>query len=41
MVVLDFVLNWHFGVGLIVGWKVLPYLIDFAKSDFGKKFLKK
>lgn len=36
MVVLDFVLNWHFGVGLIVGWKVLPYLID-----FGKKFLKK
>lgn len=36
MTVLDFVLNLHFAVGLIVGWKVLPYLID-----FGKKFLKK
>ena len=36
MVVLDFVLNWHFGVGLIVGWKVLPYLIN-----VGKKFLDK
>lgn len=36
MVVLDFVLNWQFIVGLVVGWKVLPYLIDFTK-----KFLKK
>lgn len=31
MAVLDFVLNWNFGVGLVVGWKVLPYLLDFVK----------
>ena len=36
MAVLDFVLNLQFAVGLIVGWKVVPFLID-----FGKKFLKK
>ena len=36
MAVLDFVLNLQFAVGLVVGWKVLPYLIDFAK-----RFLKK
>ena len=36
MVVLDFVLNWHFVVGLVVGWKVLPYLIDFAKKFLNK-----
>ena len=36
MAVLDFVLNFQFAVGLVVGWKVLPYLINFVK-----KFIKK
>ena len=36
MAVLDFVLNWHFGVGLVVGWLVVPHL-----KNFVMKFLKK
>jgi hypothetical protein len=32
MAVLDFVLNLQFVVGLVVGWKVLPFLIDYAKK---------
>ncbi len=34
--ILDFVFNWHFLVGVVVGYFVIPYLVTFAKG-----FLKK
>ncbi len=36
MAVLDFVFSLQFVVGVVVGWLVLPHLIN-----FGKKFLNK
>jgi hypothetical protein len=36
MVVLDFVFSLQFVVGVVIGWLVVPHLIN-----FGKKFLKK
>jgi len=29
---LSFLWHWHFLLGLLLGWKVLPYLIDFVKK---------
>jgi hypothetical protein len=34
--IVDFVFNWHFLVGVAVGYFVVPFLVNFAK-----KFLKK
>jgi hypothetical protein len=31
MEVLDFVLHYPFWVGVLVGWKVLPYAVTFFK----------
>ena len=31
MEVLDFVLHYPFWVGVLVGWKVLPYAVSFVK----------
>jgi hypothetical protein len=34
--IVDFVFNWHFLGGVVVGYFVVPFLVNFAK-----KFLKK
>lgn len=36
MAVLDFVFSLQFAVGVVVGWLVLPHLINFAKKFLNK-----
>ena len=36
MVVLDFVFSLQFVVGVLVGWKLLPYGIGFVKKFLSK-----
>jgi hypothetical protein len=35
--VVDFVFNWHFLGGMVVGYFVLPHLVKFVKGFLGKK----
>ena len=34
--VVDFVFNWHFLVGALVGYFAVPYLVKFVKRVLGK-----